>query len=140
MTKRQGRRTTTPAWTRLDVTTHPARDAAQLPTHPRRPGEPGRSRALEEERPLHPVPAVPHTVAFGVTRTVPGNTPMVAFEGGQYSVPHTLLGETVWVRVRGQGGQEQVVIVHVEAMGRNSTTRYEPHATPGTPGRSSAPH
>jgi hypothetical protein len=31
-----------------------------------------------------------------VTRTVPVNTPMVAFEsGGQYSVPHTLVGETV---------------------------------------------
>ena len=29
----------------------------------------------------------PHTVAFGVTRVVPANTPMVSFEGGQYSVP-----------------------------------------------------
>jgi hypothetical protein len=30
-----------------------------------------------------------------VARTVPANTPMVAFEHGSYSVPHTLMGETV---------------------------------------------
>ena len=67
----------------------------------------------EERARLHPVPAQPHTVAFGVTRTVPANTPMVTFEGGQYSVPHPLLGQTVWVRVHGRGADEQVVIVHV---------------------------
>ena len=39
--------------------------------------------------------ASPHTVAFGVSRVVPGNTPMVALEGGQYSVPHTLLARIV---------------------------------------------
>jgi transposase len=88
---------------------------------------------LEQERArLHPVPASPHTVAFGVTRTVPGNTPMVAFEGGQYSVPHTLLGEPVWVRVRGQGGDEQVVIVHVGPDGPAEVARHE-RATPGSP-------
>ena len=43
----------------------------------------------EEQARLHPLPAVPHTVAFGVTRTVAAKTPMVAFEGGQYSVPWT---------------------------------------------------
>jgi hypothetical protein len=32
---------------------------------------------------------------------VPANTPMVSFESGQYSVPHQLLGATVWVRVHG---------------------------------------
>jgi hypothetical protein len=37
----------------------------------------------------------PHTVAFGVTRTVAAKTPMVAFDGGQYSVPAHLLGQTV---------------------------------------------
>ena len=44
-----------------------------------------------------------------MTRTVPANTPMIAFEHGQYSVPHTLVGQTVWVRRHG----EQIVIVHV---------------------------
>jgi transposase len=48
---------------------------------------------LVEERPrLHPVAATPYTVAFGVTRVVPPNTPMVAFEYGQYSVPYLLCG------------------------------------------------
>ena len=48
---------------------------------------------LEQERPrLHPVPALPHTVTFGETRTVAVNTPMVSYQGGSYSVPHRLLG------------------------------------------------
>jgi hypothetical protein len=46
----------------------------------------------EERARLHPVAAVPFTVAFGTTRVVPVNTPMVAFENGQYSVPHRLMG------------------------------------------------
>ena len=64
----------------------------------------------EERLRLHPVTVTPFTVAFGVTRRVPDNTPMVAFEYGQYSVPHTLCGQTVWVRVQGRGVDEQVVI------------------------------
>lgn len=42
----------------------------------------------EERARLHALPVRPHTVAFGLTRQVPTNTPMVAFEGG-YSVRHT---------------------------------------------------
>ncbi|MGV1010599.1 MAG: IS21 family transposase [Dermatophilaceae bacterium] len=88
---------------------------------------------LQQERArLHPLPAVPHTVAFGVTRTVAASTPMVAFEGGQYSVPAHLLGATVWVRVHGRGGQEQVIIVHVEATGPVEVARHA-RATPGSP-------
>ena len=88
---------------------------------------------LEQERArLHPVPAGAHTVAFGVTRQVPGNMPIVSFEGGQYSVPHTLLGETVWVRVRGQGVDEQVVIVHVGTDGPVEVARHG-RADPGSP-------
>ncbi len=86
----------------------------------------------QERAALHPVPASPHTIAFGVTRVVPANTPMVALQGGQYSVPHTLLGETVWVRVRGQGGEEQVVIVHVGFDGPVEVARHE-RAAPGSP-------
>jgi hypothetical protein len=44
----------------------------------------------EEHARLHRLPVVAHTVAFGLTRTVAAKTPMVAFEGGQYSVPHAL--------------------------------------------------
>ena len=61
----------------------------------------------------HPLSAVPHPVAFGVTRTVAAKIPMVAFEGGQYSVPWTLPGQPVWVRAHGTGEDEQVIAVHV---------------------------
>jgi transposase len=88
---------------------------------------------LAEERfRLHPVPAVPHTVAFGTTRVVPGNTPMVMFESGQYSVPHALLGATVWVRTHGVGEDEWVVIVHVGDDGPVEVASHR-RATPGTP-------
>lgn len=86
----------------------------------------------EERARLHPVPAHPHTVAFGTTRVVPGNTPMVSFEAGQYSVPHTLLGATVWVRVHGRGPDEQVVIVHVGQDGPVEVARHH-RAQPGSP-------
>ena len=86
----------------------------------------------EEQARLHPIPASPHTVAFGVTRTVAASMPMVAFEGGQYSVPAHLLGATVWVRVHGRGAQEQVIIVHVEAMGPVEVARHA-RAIPGSP-------
>ena len=86
----------------------------------------------QERARLHPVPAAAHTVAFGTTRVVPGNTPMVAFESGQYSVPHTLLGESVWVRAQGLGEGEQVVIVHVGEHGPVEVARHA-RATPGTP-------
>jgi transposase len=86
----------------------------------------------EERARLHPVPSTAHTVAFGTTRMVPPNTPMVMFESGQYSVPHTLLGATVWVRVHGVGDGEQVVIVHVGHDGPIEVARHR-RATPGTP-------
>ena len=86
----------------------------------------------EERSRLHPVSTTPHTVAFGTTRVVPGNTPMVTFESGQYSVPHQLLGATVWVRAQGVGAEEQVVIVHVGEDGPAEVARHG-RATPGTP-------
>jgi transposase len=90
---------------------------------------------LEQERArLHPVAAKTFTVAYGVTRIVPPNTPMVTFEAGQYSVPHVLLGETVWVRVHGAGAcdGEQVVLTHVGPDGPVEVARHE-RATPGSP-------
>lgn len=87
----------------------------------------------QERARLHPVPDQAHTVAFGVTRVVPVNTPMVAFESGQYSVPHELLGTTVWVRVQGLGdADEQVVITYVGADGPVEVARHH-RASPGTP-------
>jgi hypothetical protein len=82
----------------------------------------------EERTRLHPLPAHPYTAAFGVTRTVPLNTPMIAFEYGLYSVPHTLAGQTVWVRPYA----EQVVIVHVGDAGPVEVARHQ-RTTPGCP-------
>lgn len=81
---------------------------------------------------LHPLPAAPHTVAFGQTRHVPDNTPMVAFEGGSYSVPYRLLGQTVWVRAHGAGPDERIVFVHVGAAGPVEVARHA-RAEPGSP-------
>jgi hypothetical protein len=55
----------------------------------------------EERTRLHPLPAAPFTLAFGQTRTVGSTTPMVDFQTGQYSVPHRLRGQVVWVREHG---------------------------------------
>jgi hypothetical protein len=82
----------------------------------------------EERARLHPLPEHPWTAAFGVTRTVGLNTPMVAFEHGSYSVPHTLAGQTVWVRPYA----EQVVIVHVGDAGPVEVARHA-RTTPGNP-------
>ena len=86
----------------------------------------------EEQARLHPIPAAPHTVAFGVTRTVASKTPMVAFDGGQYSVPAHLLGQVVWVRVHGLGADEQVIMVHVGPAGPLEVARHR-RAMPGSP-------
>ncbi len=86
----------------------------------------------EERTRLHSLPTDAHTVAFGVTRTVAAKTPMVAFDGGSYSVPHTLLGQTVWVRVHGRGDDEQVIIVYIGADGPVEAARHA-RATPGSP-------
>lgn len=86
----------------------------------------------EERLRLHPVAVDPFTVAFGTTRVVPVNTPMVAFEYGQYSVPHQLMGATVWVRVHGKGADEQVIITHVGPDGPVEVARHQ-RAIPGTP-------
>jgi hypothetical protein len=86
----------------------------------------------EELTRLHSVPVVAHTVAFGVTRTVAAKSPMVTFEGGQYSVPHQLLGQHVWVRTHGVGAGERVVIVHIGDAGPLEVARHE-RAMPGSP-------
>ena len=86
----------------------------------------------EEQARLHRLPVAAHTVAFGVTRTVAAKTPMVAFDGGQYSVPHELLGAQVWVRTHGVGTGEQVIIVHVGDGGPVEVARHG-RATPGSP-------
>jgi hypothetical protein len=86
----------------------------------------------EERARLHPLPERPHTVAFGVTRTVPPHTPMITLDHAQYSVPDTLLGQQVWVRTHGVGDAERVVIVHVGPGGPVEVARHR-RAAPGSP-------
>ena len=81
----------------------------------------------EEQQRLHPVAAAPFTAALGVTRKVDGLS-LVTFEAGQYSVPHQLAGQSVWVRRHG----EQVVITHVGPGGPAEVARH-PVTTPGSP-------
>ena len=81
----------------------------------------------EEAARLHPVPAAPFTAALGVTRRVDAMS-LVAFEGGQYSVPHQLAGEVVHVRRHG----EQVIIAHAGPAGPAEAARHR-LASPGSP-------
>lgn len=76
--------------------------------------------ALIEQPKLHPVPAVPVTASFGQVRQVPPNTPMVTYEHSRYSVPHTLMGQRVWVR----GTDTHVIIVHVGQGGPVEVARH----------------
>jgi hypothetical protein len=81
----------------------------------------------EERSRLHPVPAAPFTAALGVTRKADALS-LVTFEGGQYSVPHELAGQAVYVRRHGQ----QVVITHAGPAGPAEVARHLV-TTPGTP-------
>lgn len=82
----------------------------------------------EERARLHRLPDTPFTAAFGVTRSIPEHTPMISFDNGQYSVPHELAGQSVWVRRHG----EQVVVVHVGEQGAVEVARHQV-TTPGSP-------
>jgi hypothetical protein len=82
----------------------------------------------EERARLHPLPAAPFTALLGQTRRVGTTTAMVSFEGGQYSVPHQLAGQAVWVRGHG----EQVVVTALGGGGPVEVARH-PRTSPGTP-------
>lgn len=86
----------------------------------------------EEQARLHRVPDTAHTVAFGLSRSVPENTPMITFENGQYSVPAYLLGAKVFARSHGVGADEQVIVVHVGIDGPVEVARHQ-RARPGSP-------
>jgi transposase len=85
-------------------------------------------RLAQERLRLHPLPIEPFTAAFGVSRGVGANVPVVQFEGGEYSVPDDYVGQDVWVRQQ----DDEVVIVHVGHDGAHEIARWEP-TTPGQP-------
>jgi hypothetical protein len=81
---------------------------------------------LEVEREaLHRIPDAPYTAAFGESRVV-GWSATVSFRGARYSVPHTLAGRQMWVRVAGG----EVVIVAGEGSGAVEVARH-PQVGPG---------
>jgi transposase len=82
----------------------------------------------EERQRLHPLPEQPYTAIFGVSRTVGANTPVVCFDGGEYSVPSRLRGEVVWARHH----SGEVVITVAGAGGACEVARHQ-RATPGNP-------
>jgi hypothetical protein len=85
-------------------------------------------RLVQEQERLHPLPVEPFTAAFGVTRGVGENVPVIQFEGGEYSVPDAYVGQGVWVRHQ----DDEIVIVHVARDGAHEIARWEP-TTPGQP-------
>jgi len=87
---------------------------------------PAEMLAAEQAR-LHRLPETAFTAAFGETRKVTWSS-TVSFGGVTYSVPHTLAGEEVWVRVDG----DEIVAVHVSDRGATEVARHL-RSTPGTP-------
>jgi hypothetical protein len=85
-------------------------------------------RLAQKRERLHPLPTEPFTAAFGVTRSVGENVPVIQFEGGEYSVPNTYCGQDVWARQQ----DDQIVIVHVGRDGAHEIARWEP-TMPGQP-------
>ena len=88
---------------------------------------PAEMMAQERAR-LHPVPEVAHTLAFGETRTVDERDSTIRFGSARYSVPHTLMGEKVWVRVSG----DELVVVDASPRGAKEVARHK-LTTPGNP-------
>jgi hypothetical protein len=82
----------------------------------------------EERARLHRLPERPYTLAFGQTRVVGSRSPMVDLDWCQYSAPHELMGEVVWVRTHG----DEVVITHVGTDGPVEVARHAV-TTPGNP-------
>ena len=82
----------------------------------------------EERLRLHRLPERPYTTVFGLTRTVGSNTPVISFDGGEYSVPHRLRGEVVWVRHHG----DEIVVTALGKDGAHEVARHE-RTTPGNP-------
>jgi len=81
----------------------------------------------EEQQRLHRLPDTAFTAAFGETRKVTWSS-TISYGGVTYSVPHTLVDETVWVRVDG----DEIVATHVSAAGTVEVARHQ-RSTPGTP-------
>src|SRR5258705_363370 len=71
-----------------DVKTAGALSVADLNSRGHAPAARSQVEMLPQDRSArHAVPDLPHTAALGVTRRLPGNTPVDAFDHCQYSLP-----------------------------------------------------
>jgi hypothetical protein len=102
---------------------------ADVNTRPHRAtGRPPVAMLAEEHEHLHRLARMPHTLCFGQTRKVNWQS-LVSFGSAQYSVPHDLIDERVWVRVDGS----ELVVVHVDSpSGPREVARHQ-LTTPGRP-------
>jgi transposase len=100
-----------------DVNTRPHRATRQPPV----------ILLAQEHEHMHRLPRLPHTLCFGQTRKVDRQA-TVSVGDAIYSVPHTLIGERVWVRSDG----EQLVVVHIDHQGPREVARHA-LTTPGRP-------
>ena len=111
-------------------------------------GRPPRELLAREREFLHRLPGEAFTVAFGLTRKVSG-TSLITYGRAQYSVPHSLCGESVWVRTEGDelvvtaalgDGLREVARHRCAAPGaRIVNERHYPQAPPGPLGRRPRP-
>ena len=83
-------------------------------------GEVPRQRLTREARRLQPLPKHPFTAAFEVTRKVSA-TSLISYQGAAYSVPHTLAGDSAWVRVEGS----QLVVIADNGAGFAEVARHD---------------
>ncbi len=81
----------------------------------------------EERERLHSLPEIAYTAVFGVTRKVSWSA-TISYGGVTYSVPHTLVDETLWVRVDG----DEIVATHCSSAGAVEVARHR-RSTPGRP-------
>jgi hypothetical protein len=76
---------------------------------------------------MHPVPEAPYAAALGETRKV-NRQSTISWGGNRYSVPHTLVDATVWVRVDG----DEIIVAHRGRDGVREVARHRV-AAPGNP-------
>ena len=90
--------------------------------------EPPVFRLAEEHDGLYRLPKLPHTLSFGETRKVNWQS-LISVGAAQYSVPHELIDQPVWVRSDG----EQLIVVRVDGhQGLREVARHR-LTTPGRP-------
>lgn len=81
----------------------------------------------DEAQRLHRLPERPYTAVLGQTRKVSWSS-TISYGGVTYSIPHTLVDETVWVRVDG----DEIVVTHCGPAGVSDVARHA-RGTPGSP-------